>query len=413
MSGTHARKPRRRLRQAATLALTAGGASIVLPLFAAGNAQAASVDTWEKVAQCESTGNWSINSGNGYYGGLQFSQSSWAAAGGTKYAPRADQATKEQQIATAEKLLAIQGPGAWACASAGGLTSGGPAADVNPDGGDSQQQAQPEQKTQSQPKQQAQPKQESQPRPQQESAPQSAPQQSGDHTVRSGDTLHKIADSHRVSGGWKTVYDANRDEIGSNPNLIYPGQKLSLSGAKQGSSDSGAQPQGGAQPKQQSAPQGEAKPQGSASSSSSSSSSYSQSASSGYVAPVPGGTSTPYQASGGSWSSGSHTGVDFTAASGTPVKSVAAGQVVKAGDGGAYGNEVVIKHADGKYTQYGHLSSSSVQVGQQVGAGTQIALSGSTGNSTGPHLHFEARSGAEYGSDIDPVAYLRGHGVSI
>jgi multidrug efflux pump subunit AcrA (membrane-fusion protein) len=68
---------------------------------------------WDAVAQCESGGNWSINTGNGYYGGLQFSQSTWNAFGGAAYAPRADLATKEQQIAVAEKVLAVQGPGAW------------------------------------------------------------------------------------------------------------------------------------------------------------------------------------------------------------------------------------------------------------------------------------------------------------
>ena len=68
---------------------------------------------WAAVAQCESGGNWSINTGNGYYGGLQFSQSTWAAYGGTAYAPRADLATQGQQIAIAEKVLAGQGAGAW------------------------------------------------------------------------------------------------------------------------------------------------------------------------------------------------------------------------------------------------------------------------------------------------------------
>ncbi|MGK5630221.1 M23 family metallopeptidase [Streptomyces sp. URMC 123] len=133
-----------------------------------------------------------------------------------------------------------------------------------------------------------------------------------------------------------------------------------------------------------------------------------------YVAPVEGSyVSTQYKASGGNWSSGSHTGIDFHAASGTTVRSVASGTVVEAGWGGAYGNNVVIKHADGTYTQYGHLSSVSVSAGQTVTPGQQIGLSGSTGNSTGPHLHFEARTGATYGSDIDPIAYLRSHGVNI
>ncbi|MGW5021304.1 transglycosylase family protein, partial [Streptomyces cacaoi] len=75
MSGTHAHKSRRRMRRAAALALTASGAGIVLPLITSGSAHAASVDTWDKVAQCESSGNWSANTGNGYYGGLQFNQS--------------------------------------------------------------------------------------------------------------------------------------------------------------------------------------------------------------------------------------------------------------------------------------------------------------------------------------------------
>lgn len=123
--------------------------------------------------------------------------------------------------------------------------------------------------------------------------------------------------------------------------------------------------------------------------------------------------STPYQASSGLWSSGSHTGVDFVAPQGTGVKAVAAGEVVEAGSDSSYGNSVVIEHKDGTYTQYGHLSSVSVSAGQSVTSGQQIALSGSTGNSTGPHLHFEARTGPDYGSDMDPVAYLQKHGVDL
>ncbi|MCW7990924.1 peptidase, partial [Streptomyces platensis subsp. clarensis] len=120
-----------------------------------------------------------------------------------------------------------------------------------------------------------------------------------------------------------------------------------------------------------------------------------------------------YKASSGLWSSGSHTGIDFHAASGTSVHAVGSGTVVEAGWGGSYGNNIVIKMNDGTYTQYGHLSSLGVSVGQQVTPGQQIGLSGATGNVTGPHLHFEARTGADYGSDIDPVAYLRGHGVNV
>ncbi|MCX4965317.1 M23 family metallopeptidase [Streptomyces sp. NBC_00654] len=123
--------------------------------------------------------------------------------------------------------------------------------------------------------------------------------------------------------------------------------------------------------------------------------------------------STGYQSSGSLWSSGSHSGVDFHAASGSSVVAVGAGTVVEAGWGGAYGNNIVLRMTDGTYTQYGHLSSIGVSVGQSVTSGQRIGLSGSTGNSTGPHLHFEARTTPEYGSDMDPVAYLRAHGLNV
>ncbi|MGW2212451.1 M23 family metallopeptidase [Streptomyces sp. NPDC001781] len=133
-----------------------------------------------------------------------------------------------------------------------------------------------------------------------------------------------------------------------------------------------------------------------------------------FVMPITGSyVSTAYQSSSSLWSSGSHTGIDFHAASGTTVHAAGAGTVVSTGWGGAYGNEIVIRMADGMYTQYGHLSSIGVTVGQRVIPGQQIALSGATGNVTGPHLHFEARTGPDYGSDIDPVAYLRKHGVNV
>jgi murein DD-endopeptidase MepM/ murein hydrolase activator NlpD len=131
-----------------------------------------------------------------------------------------------------------------------------------------------------------------------------------------------------------------------------------------------------------------------------------------FVPPISGSyVSTGYRTGGSLWSSGSHTGIDFHAMSGTTVHAVGTGTVVQTGWGGAYGNQIVIRMADGMYTQYGHLSSTDVSVGQKVTPGQQIGLSGATGNATGPHLHFEARTTPEYGSDIDPVAYLRKHGV--
>ena len=77
---------------------------------------------WDRLAQCESGGNWSINTGNGYYGGIQFNSRTWKAYGGDKYAPRADLATREQQIDIAKKVQANQGWGAWpACTSKLGI----------------------------------------------------------------------------------------------------------------------------------------------------------------------------------------------------------------------------------------------------------------------------------------------------
>jgi hypothetical protein len=71
---------------------------------------------WDAIAECESSGNWKANTGNGHYGGLQFTQSSWKAAGGLKYAPRADLATRKEQIKVAERLARMQGMSAWTCA---------------------------------------------------------------------------------------------------------------------------------------------------------------------------------------------------------------------------------------------------------------------------------------------------------
>ncbi|GAU68885.1 peptidase M23 family protein [Streptomyces sp. NBRC 110611] len=118
---------------------------------------------------------------------------------------------------------------------------------------------------------------------------------------------------------------------------------------------------------------------------------------------------------GNMWSH-SHSGQDFVAPSGTPVKAVHGGTVIKAGlntDGPAYGNAIVIKHDNGTYSQYAHLSSVQVQVGQNVSTDQKIGLVGSTGNSTGPHLHFEVRTGPNYGTGVEPTGFLRAHGVSV
>ncbi|WP_433889817.1 transglycosylase family protein [Streptomyces sp. CA-111067] len=218
------------------------GTAIAVPLVAATSASAASVSTWDAVAQCESGGDWSINTGNGYYGGLQFSQSSWDAAGGDQYASRADLATKDQQIATAEKLLAMQGPGAWSCAGAGNLTSGGAPADVNTSGsgssdnGGSSSNSSSSSSSDNSSSQQStqQPTQKSAPRHARHSAPApvqtSAPVKNGDgeYTVVTGDSLSGIAQAQHLSGGWEHLYDLNKDIV-QDADLIYPGQHLHLS----------------------------------------------------------------------------------------------------------------------------------------------------------------------------------------
>ncbi|MGW7693168.1 M23 family metallopeptidase [Streptomyces asiaticus] len=113
-----------------------------------------------------------------------------------------------------------------------------------------------------------------------------------------------------------------------------------------------------------------------------------------------------------------HSGQDFVVPTGTPVHAAHGGVVVKAGpngggDGPAYGNAIVIKHDNATYSQYAHLSRIDVRIGQSVSTGQQIGLSGSTGNSTGPHLHFEIRTTPNYGSAVEPLRFLRDHGVKV
>ncbi|MEV5138621.1 transglycosylase family protein [Streptomyces syringium] len=236
--GKH-RRPSKAVRMV-TLAGVAGVA-VAAPLMAATSANAASVDTWDAVAQCESGGNWSINTGNGYYGGLQFSQSSWNAAGGQAYADRADHATKSQQIAVAEKLLAMQGPGAWGCAGAGGLTAGGPKADVDTSGSSSSRgtstKSHADRSERQAPKQQAAPKaapqlqsddEDDAPAPAPKAAPKSFKKGDGEYEVKAGDTLAKIAEAKKVKGGWQKLHELNKDIV-ENADLIFVGQQLHLS----------------------------------------------------------------------------------------------------------------------------------------------------------------------------------------
>jgi hypothetical protein len=204
-----------------TLAVGAvtGVAAVLAP---AAPASAASVN-WDAIAQCESGGNWRINTGNGYYGGLQFSQSTWSGYGGKKYAARADLATRSEQIAIAEKVLDGQGIGAWpTCGKKGGSTKSYATKSEK-----SQKSQKSERRSESRRTTKA--TTERSTRTEQRGQQRSAPAAGGDtYLVRSGDTLSQIAEAKNLAGGWQALYERNRRVVGADPGLIFPGQKLSL-----------------------------------------------------------------------------------------------------------------------------------------------------------------------------------------
>ncbi|MDH6627812.1 murein DD-endopeptidase MepM/ murein hydrolase activator NlpD [Streptomyces sp. LBL] len=406
--GRHRRYQPNRINRA-SLTVTVGGAGMAIPLIGAGAgaAQAADVDTWNKVAACESTNDWNVNTGNGYYGGLQFTRSTWEAYGGTRYAPRADLATKDQQIAVAEKVLDGQGPGAWpTCSVRAGLTPGGDTPDIRPAGGAD---TSPVTATGRKPGGGTSV---GDVRPQ--TTPQSRAGTAEVYTVVRGDSLSAIADAQRVRGGWQGLYTANRKTIGSDPDLIIPGQQLRTRGqdgattmtrpSRATTERNSTETRPRTHPKTRPETRPKARPE--------THDTEKKAAKSGSLfAPVGAATGTPYRKAGSSWSKGYHTGVDFPVPTGTSVKAVGAGEVVSAGWEGSFGYQVVIRHSDGRYTQYAHLSAISVRSGQTVAGGQRLGRSGSTGNSSGPHLHFEVRTGPGFGTDVDPVAYLRAGGV--
>ncbi|WP_406370634.1 LysM peptidoglycan-binding domain-containing protein [Streptomyces sp. NBC_00647] len=226
---SHKARPANKTRTTAVLA----GAALLAPLgllAATGDATAADSGVWDRIAQCESGGNWHINTGNGYYGGLQFSAGTWRAYGGTAYAPTADRASRSAQIAVASKVQRAQGWGAWpTCSARAGAYGNAPAS-----GGGSAAGAAT---TKSAPK--------SAPKSTTKSAPKSAPAKQapaktparpsghsnrgasrGDYTVRAGDTLSAIAARHGTT--WRKLYAANETVIGGDPDLIVPGQRLDV-----------------------------------------------------------------------------------------------------------------------------------------------------------------------------------------
>ena len=193
------------------LGIVAGLAlSLGIALAGAAPAQAAPKTVWDKVATCESGNRWGVNTGNGYYGGLQFSSGTWKAFGGRTYARQANKATKAEQIAIARRVLHGQGPGAWpTCSRKAGLTRSNGKADklavpsTNP--GATKAKAKPAKK----------------------------PAVKGKATtakrikVRSGDTLAKVAKRYSVKGGWRGLWKLNKKTL-KNPNRIYIGQVLRI-----------------------------------------------------------------------------------------------------------------------------------------------------------------------------------------
>ncbi|MFL1904079.1 transglycosylase family protein [Streptomyces tauricus] len=212
-------------RKARTTAVLAGAALLApLGLLAAnGDAAAADSGVWDRIAQCESGGNWHINTGNGYYGGLQFSAGSWRAYGGTAYASTADKASKAQQIAVATKLQRAQGWGAWpTCAARAGASGSAPAGATS----GSTTKAAPSKPAKSSKSSKASKASKSSKGVERSTGHTGRGSSRGDYTVRSGDTLSGIAARHGTT--WQRLYAANRAVIGGDPDVIVPGQRLKV-----------------------------------------------------------------------------------------------------------------------------------------------------------------------------------------
>lgn len=207
-------------------ALVVAGIGAASAVAVAGTATATSAATpsqWSSIAACESGSSWHINTGNGYYGGLQFAQSTWAGYGGSAYASRADLASPAQQQAVANRVLASQGWNAWPTCSrttrlAGTSTSGGATSAAS--SRSATRRSTTSGWTTSAPR--------SSTRSNGTARPVAAATAAGagSYTVRAGDTLSAIAAAQHLTG-WSSLFAANRSTV-SNPNLIFPGQVLRL-----------------------------------------------------------------------------------------------------------------------------------------------------------------------------------------
>ncbi|WP_433798445.1 transglycosylase family protein [Actinomycetospora sp. CA-084318] len=201
------------LRRTVVASTTGPLALAALGAVAAPAAQAAPSVNWDAIAQCESSGNWAANTGNGFSGGLQFTPSTWKAFGGTG---QAHNASREEQIAVAERVLDGQGIGAWpVCGKKGGTPSSGSSS-----GSSSGKTTKASTEDTSTAKRSKAPE---------RSSSSSKQATSGGYTVKAGDTLSSIAGTQGVAGGWRSLADANPD-IATSPDLIFPGQSLTMPG---------------------------------------------------------------------------------------------------------------------------------------------------------------------------------------
>ncbi len=229
-----------RLALSLTAAGVAGTAALLGP---ASSAQASSVN-WDAVAQCESGGNWSINTGNGYYGGLQFSRSTWKANGGGKYASTADKASRSEQIRIAENVLDGQGIGAWpVCGKKGGSSKHYSSSSSKKESTSHKAKTHKAKahkakthkaKTHKATTHRATTHKAHSTKSTARKVTTSRVTRSTTvksigktYVVRSGDTLSTIATRNHITGGWHTLYQLNDSTI-SNPNLIFPGQRIAL-----------------------------------------------------------------------------------------------------------------------------------------------------------------------------------------
>ena len=348
-----------RLRAAARLA-TLTVPAMAVPAVAHA-ADASPPVNWDAVAHCESTDNWHINTGNGYFGGLQFTPSTWASYGGLAYAARADLATREQQIAVANLALAGQGIGAWPVCGKYGYT-----VSVTPNN----------------------------------TAPVAAPAAasvpsttvtvttaaSETYVVEEGDWLSTIGPKLGVD--WHALYEENKSVIGDDPNMIFPHEVLTY--GKHAAPVLPAPAPAPALP----APAPTHTPQ-------------TTTVAGSHVNPVP----AAHLSQG--FKPGVHLGVDLAAPLGSPIYAAEGGTVISAGPASGFGEWVRVRSADGTVFVYGHMYSYGIHVtvGETVAAGELIANVGNNGDSSGPHCHFEVHPNG--GVAIDPVAFLETHGVTL